>query len=592
MQKTKILAVAPYEGMANIITNLAQKRDDVSLTVRTGDFYTGQEIAMQLAHKNYDVILSRGGTAELIRSSVEIPVIDISISVYDILRSIKLAESYAGKFVIAGFPGITNCAHLLCDLLQYNIDIFTFSNKEDALPYLRKAKDQGCTFVLCDMTGANAAKELGMNPLLISSGVESIERAIDEAVKLVRSSKYVHKQKDLFQAILTDNDQEVLIYSPAGTLWFSSIAIDEMNTSLMNLVQVHLKSFLKVPNQTFVKQIRNDLYTLSNRHLLYENQKYTAISIHRQEAFTRENDPSIVISNHTSITTDDFVPFYRTNQGSDLSRIIEHYSKSRLPVLIIGESGTGKSKVANLLYKNSHYVNSPLVTIDCSLMGERKWNSLIKNENSPLNSVNCTVHLKNPAALSKQQLDQLFNYIDCTNLCKRMRLIVSLVDDEAYAKGIKTVRYFCENHLSCLTLKLPPLRERIDEFSNIIALYIHRLNTALGKQIIGLDTEAMEMMTSYFWPQNLDQLQHVLKELILITDTPYISRRDVKQILSQEPKPKVAISDDFLLNGTLDEINYKIIQRVLLEENNNKEKTSARLGISRSTLWRILKNQK
>ena len=66
----------------------------------------------------------------------------------------------------------------------------------------------------------------------------------------------------------------------------------------------------------------------------------------------------------------------------------------------------------------------------------------------------------------------------------------------------------------------------------------------------------------------------------------------MKQILSQEPKPKVTISDDFLLNGTLDEINYKIIQRVLLEENNNKEKTSARLGISRSTLWRILKNKK
>lgn len=55
MQKTKILAVAPYEGMADILTDIAQSRDDIALTVQTGDLFTGRDIAMQLAHKNYDV---------------------------------------------------------------------------------------------------------------------------------------------------------------------------------------------------------------------------------------------------------------------------------------------------------------------------------------------------------------------------------------------------------------------------------------------------------------------------------------------------------------------------------------------------------
>lgn len=57
MQKTKILAVAPYEGMADILTDIAQSRDDIALTVQTGDLFTGRDIAMQLAHKNYDVII-------------------------------------------------------------------------------------------------------------------------------------------------------------------------------------------------------------------------------------------------------------------------------------------------------------------------------------------------------------------------------------------------------------------------------------------------------------------------------------------------------------------------------------------------------
>lgn len=51
MQKTKILAVAPYEGMADILTDIAQSRDDIALTVQTGDLFTGRDIAMQLAHK-------------------------------------------------------------------------------------------------------------------------------------------------------------------------------------------------------------------------------------------------------------------------------------------------------------------------------------------------------------------------------------------------------------------------------------------------------------------------------------------------------------------------------------------------------------
>ena len=291
MQKTKILAVAPYEGMADILTDIAQSRDDIALTVQTGDLFTGRDIAMQLAHKNYDVIISRGGTAELIQSAVELPVIDISISVYDILLSIKLAESYNGKFVIAGFPGITANAHLLCDLLQYDIDIITFKDSADAVNHLKKAKENGCTLVLCDVTGARAAKDIGLNYNLVTSGRESIENAVAEAVKLVHSSNYVHKQKDLFQSLLTEDDREFLIYSPAGTLWFSSIAIDEMNTSLMNFVQTYIKSFLKVPNQTVSHQIRDNVYTLYNRHLIYEDQKYTAITICKSPALTADDDP-------------------------------------------------------------------------------------------------------------------------------------------------------------------------------------------------------------------------------------------------------------------------------------------------------------
>lgn len=591
MRKTKILAVAPYEGMARILTSIAQQRDDISLTVQIGDLNTGKEIALQLAHKNYDVIISRGGTAELIHSVVELPVIDISISVYDVLRNIKLAESYSGKFAIAGFAGITSCAHLLCDLLQYNIDIITFTNENSAIPALRQAKQNGCSLVLCDMAGANAAKKLGLNSLLISSGIESISNAIDEAVKLVLSSNHVHKQKDLFQGLLTEEDREFLIYNPAGTLWFSSLAIDEINISLMNLVQTYLNAFFKISNQTIVRQIRDDLYILTNRHLYYEEQKYTAITIKKQKAITAEDDLGITISNRPDHTDNDFLHFYQSfNQMRDISQILEEYAKYYLPILIIGETGTGKDKAAYMLYEKGPYKNAPFYTINCELMGERKWNNLLSNENSPLNTVHSTIYFKSLSSLTKTQLDKLFHYIEQSSLLKRNRLIFSLISNNENYASTENTKIFLENRLSSLTIKLPSLKERKDEFPSIIALYIHRLNVSLGKQIIGLETEAMDFMTSFSWPQNLSQLQHVLQELVVLTQTPYISLKDVKEMLKQELSVSSYISTSFDLKGTLEEINYKIIQMILAEEKGSKEKTAARLGISRSTLWRILKS--
>ena len=592
MEKVKILAVAPYEGIADIIREAAAERGDIDITVQTGDLYHGKKIAEELANKNYDVIVSRGGTAQLIHAAVETPVIDISVSVYDILRAIKLAENYSGRIAIAGFSGITENARILCDLLQYDIDIFTFGKDDDAVPALKMAAKKGCTLVLCDMTGLTASKQLGMNAILISSGIESVSSAIEEAVKLVHSSSYVHKQKELFQSLLTDGSQEFLIYNPAGSLWFSSMAYDSLNQSLMALITNYLDAFLKIPNQSVSRQIRDQIYTLTSRHLYYAGQKYTAIIISRKNAVFAEESPGFRIYNKSEQNFSDYLNYYgSSNKIGDTAHIIQEYSKSRLPVLIIGESGTGKDKVATLLYENGPFEHAPFYILDCEHMSDRKWNSLIGSENSPLNTLHTTIYFKNPAALSSSQMNKLLHYIAHANLTKNNRLIFSLILNSDQYPETDCVRTELEKQLSCLTVHLLPLRERLADLPSIITLYLHKLNISIGRQIIGFETEAMELMTSFPWPHNLDQLLHVLQELMTITHGSYITRADTMQILEQEsPNMSMDLSGIFNSNQTLDEITYQIIRMTLQKENGNREKTAKRLDISRSTLWRILKN--
>lgn len=594
MKKIKILVVAPYQGMAQSITEMTKDRDDIEVTIQIGDLSTGQRIAQELAHNNYDVIISRGGTAEMIRQAVETPVVEASISVYDVLRSIKMAESYSGEFVIAGFSGITDCAKVLRDLLHYDMNIVTFQSTEEVEPTLLRLKNQGFSLALCDVISSTTAHKLGMNSILIPSGRESIEAALNEAIKLVQSTQYVHKQKDLFQSILTEADNDFMIYSPSGSLWFSSLPIEDIHSPLFNLVQSYLHAFMNVPNQRIERQLDNQIITLQNRHLFYENEKYTVITISKHSALFNSEDTSISIYNNEATTSNDFIRYYNSaNSVGDIGTIIEEYSKLNLPVLILGEVGTGKDKAASLLYEHGPYGKNPFYIIDCALISEKKWSMLINSENSPLNNIHTTIYIKNAGTLSKTQFSKLATYLEQSDLVRQNRLIFSLVTEGETTAEAATIRNYLENHLSCLTLHLPPLRDRIEDLPSIATLYIDRLNALLGKQIVGFNPDAMTLMQKFPWPHNLDQFQRIIKELVVTTKTPYITLASTEYVLKQE-SPVSATANPFSLfdlNQTLDDINYQIIHMVLQEENMNKERTAKRLGISRSTLWRILKNR-
>ena len=82
--KMRILAIAPYAGMEPLLIKLAEEYPDIDLTVTVGDLKKGVEIAQNNFRANYDVIISRGGTAKLIQQSVSLPVIEITTSVHDI----------------------------------------------------------------------------------------------------------------------------------------------------------------------------------------------------------------------------------------------------------------------------------------------------------------------------------------------------------------------------------------------------------------------------------------------------------------------------------------------------------------------------
>lgn len=162
---TRILGIAPYDGMRTAMEQAAQAYPNVELEVYTGDLEEGQAIVQRMAPNSYDCIISRGGTATLIRQVTDLPVVDIHISVYDVLRTMKLAENYTSLYAIVGFPSITGPAHTLCDLLRFNTDIVTVHSEAEVRSALERLKLGGYNMVICDNVTHSIARELGYSCL-------------------------------------------------------------------------------------------------------------------------------------------------------------------------------------------------------------------------------------------------------------------------------------------------------------------------------------------------------------------------------------------------------------------------------------------
>ena len=172
--KIRILAIAPYESMKMLMIETVKKFDDIELTVFIGDLEQGLLLARHNFYSDYDVIISRGGTASMLREQLDLPIIEIEISPLDILRAMKLGENISRDYAIVGFPNISRNARIICEIMETTIDIYSINGADEVESVLKEVSGKGTRAILCDMIAYTTALRFGLNPVLIKSGDECV----------------------------------------------------------------------------------------------------------------------------------------------------------------------------------------------------------------------------------------------------------------------------------------------------------------------------------------------------------------------------------------------------------------------------------
>lgn len=585
-RKYRILGIAPYENLKNAMVTEAAKYEDIEMVVYTGNLEDGAQLALQHMNEGFDILISRGGTAELIRKIASIPVIEITLSINDILRAILLVGNLTEAYAVVGYPTVTQPAHVLCEMMNYRMNIITIHSPDELDPVLKELKAGGCNFILCDVITEMMAREAGVEPILILSGPESIDIAIDYSINMCRVLAETKARGRLFTRALDMQGMKTVIMKQDGSILFSTY-----NEKNISSVTGYLKKLAESPHSMSAKafhMIENRLYSISAEETTFLEEPCYIFCLEQNPFPVGGSKHGIRFSTCTEVSVMYSSSFYSlTSSARLMEEKIRMINQTTLPVMILGERGSGKNQLAAKLYLESSMQRYPYITIDCQVLNERTWNYIISNYNSPLNDKNNTIFISNLQALSRHQQEQLLSFLVDTNAHKRNRIILSC--SQTLDRDLPDPSRNFIDYLPCTTVYMPPLRELTDDIQGSSNLYLNAMNVEMSKQIVGFTPEALALLMSYRWPDNFMQLKRVLADLVMLTSTAYIQRDTVFEVIEKEKRQYVPTTADlFDYNRPLGEMTREIVKVVLSQCGGNQTLAAKRLGIGRTTLWRYL----
>jgi len=300
-------------------------------------------------------------------------------------------------------------------------------------------------------------------------------------------------------------------------------------------------------------------------------------------------------------------------------------AKSDVPVVLLGETGTGKTLLAQAIHNSSARAHCPFVSFNASAISDTLLESqLFGHERGAFTGAQQAVkgkfeladkgtlfldEISEMSALAQVKILRVLEYGEFERLgSERMltsnaRIICASNCSLRERVRLGKLREDLYQRLNGLTLLIPPLRERLEELPALIAAELQAAGAKEGKQIRAIHPEAMEKLLRHEWPGNLRELSHTVRTMTLFCNDSVILPEhvvfpsDLKPgrvpLTSDKSEPSLAGNDhgtDAPIDLSLEHAMQRHVRFVYDQANQNQRRAARLLGISRSTLSRYLRD--
>lgn len=297
---------------------------------------------------------------------------------------------------------------------------------------------------------------------------------------------------------------------------------------------------------------------------------------------------------------------------STIQNMIKRIAESPTPILITGETGTGKELVARAIHEQSRRKKYPFVAINCSSIpeslfeselfgyeegaftGAKKGGKIGKIEMAQggtlfLDEVGEMPLTMQPKLLRILQEYELERVGSNHKVFLNIRIIAATNRDLSEMVAERTFREDLYYRINVINLKLPPLRSRKGDILPIAADYLNRLHTKINTPIKAFSQETEKCLLDYHWPGNVRELQNVIEYAANLCDTEILTPADLPDsIVIKAGRPEEKPS---FLMPAVQKQDQRLIE--LLERYGytleGKKQIASEMGISLRTLYRHLK---
>lgn len=294
-----------------------------------------------------------------------------------------------------------------------------------------------------------------------------------------------------------------------------------------------------------------------------------------------------------------------------ISNLLPDIAVSEASVIIEGESGTGKELIAKAIHQQSKGSDGPFVAVNCSALAETLLESELfgHSKGAFTGAVNSKVGRFELAKGGTLFLDEI-GEIKPEIQIKLLRVIEERVfervggirpipmdariiaaTNKTLATEVKEGRFREDLYyrLRTVPLFLPPLRERQSDIPLLVNHFISKFNRKYGKQVRGVDPKVLKIFQRYKWPGNVRELERSLEHAFVFVKGPIITTTHLPELKNEATAEK--IHDPGRINhiGVMED-EMTAIKDILKKTSGRREEAAQILGISRTSLWRKMKN--
>ncbi len=618
--------IAPYSKFKEDVEAIS-KGLNIPVIVEIGALRVGLSKAKDMIRKhNVKVIIARGPTAYFLKERLDIPIIRIDVTNFDVIKTFCDAKKIATSIVL--IDHVNNQERLdlekINELLNVDVILKQYTNEREITNHIYEIADKNERKVIVGTAEcmANTAISKGMHPFIVFSQTDSIKEALWRAKETLENLlKEEEKQKHL-ETIISHSSDGVISTDTDGVLTVcNDVAANHLGIRISEIIGRNIAN-IQMP---LFKKLVGDQADVTKKVISNGNQKYllNRVFLGGKSVVIMFQKAEAILQMDTKIRSDlyhrrfyakytfDDIMFQSETMGQIIS-LAKAYAKSDSNVLIFGESGTGKELVAQSIHNESTRKHGPFIAVNCGALPENLLESeLFGYEDGAFTGAKKggkpglfemahggTIFLDEIGEIALSLQTRLLRVLQEKEVRRiggeriipvNVRIVSATNKDLIQSIQTQEFRSDLYYRLNILHIPLPALRNRKEDLD----LLINKLLLKHNGEPNNITSETRKVLRGYHWPGNIRELENVIERTVAVGSHLH---GEIFNILDQQsssvPQYLDGLDENEYLKvkvASLEDMESQIYEKLLKRYEGNKSELAEKLGVSRTTLWKKMK---